>query len=117
VWGPNSEWAGDRYEGGFVDGDFHGSGFLVYANGDRYEGEHRYGKQHGRGNLVFAGGNKYQGEFWVGSFNGRGVFTFANGNECEGDWRDDRLVGMGKGRENGLIKKCYEEEGTITFRD
>ena len=62
-------------------------------------------------------GNRYEGDYWDDKQHGRGAITFANGDECEGDWREGRLLGTGKGRENGQSVKCYLDGNTIQFSD
>ena len=43
------EFAGDRFEGEYVDNRMHGTGVYALANGDRYEGGFVDDKQHGSG--------------------------------------------------------------------
>ena len=52
-----------------------------------------------------------------GKTHGRGTYHFANGDKCEGDWREDRLVGRGKGWAEGRQMKCYWDGDTIKFTD
>lgn len=40
---------GDRYDGHWLNGEFHGKGKLVMANGDSFQGEYRYGLKSGKG--------------------------------------------------------------------
>ncbi len=37
VWGMDTEWAGDKYTGDWIDDDRTGQGIYIYANGNRYE--------------------------------------------------------------------------------
>jgi hypothetical protein len=37
IWGPNTQWAGDVYEGDYVDDTRAGQGVYTYASGNRYE--------------------------------------------------------------------------------
>ena len=37
VWGPGSQWSGDKCTGRWVDGVRTGQGIYIYAGGDRYE--------------------------------------------------------------------------------
>jgi hypothetical protein len=60
---------------------------------------------------------KYTGVMKDGKYHGRGVLVTADGDICEGDWREGRLLGMGKGKVSGQLKKCYDDGGTITFTD
>ena len=41
---------GDRYDGEWREGNFHGQGTYTWADGGRYEGEYVEGKKHGQGN-------------------------------------------------------------------
>ena len=109
---------GDRYEGEFKDGLFHGQGTYIYANGtrydgdfeydmkqgrgvmrfangDRYTGEFRNDMMHGKGSLVYANRNKYVGEMRNGVRHGKGVLTFPNGDRYEGEYQDDLRHGQG----------------------
>ena len=88
----------------------------MFADGGRYDGAWKDGKWYGHGVLVGANGNRYEGDFKVGKPHGRGTVT-DDGDKCDGDWREGRLLGMGKGRKNEQLKKCYLDGGTITFVD
>ena len=61
-------WAGDRYEGDFVDNKRTGKGIYTWATGDRYDGDWIDGKQNGKGSFVYGpnsqrAGDRYEGEF------------------------------------------------------
>jgi len=47
-------------------------GVFIYAHGDRYEGDFNKGNYHGRGRLTYADGGFYEGEFanvtWAGAY-------------------------------------------------
>lgn len=42
-------------------------------SGDRYEGDWQYGKYHGKGKYTYKNGNYYQGSWLGGKRNGNGV--------------------------------------------
>jgi len=48
---------------------------------------------------------------------GHGIFYFPSGSVCEGDWREDRLLGTGRGWSNGRVKKCYLVGNTMKWTD
>lgn len=87
--------SGDRYEGEFHDGLFHGWGVYYCRNGDRYEGEFRTDMKAGRGTFTYANGDKYVGEFRSDMKHGRGSFTYRDGGKYVGDFRDDLPSGKG----------------------
>ena len=99
VWGPDTDWAGDRYEGEWEDGRMHGRGVYVWGLYSKW------------------GRNRYEGDYKDGRMHGRGTYYYADGKECEGDWRDNKLLGTGKGRSEGRWMKCYPGESGIQFSD
>ncbi len=42
VWGPGTEWAGDKYIGDWLNGTRTGEGIYIYASGNRYELRYSY---------------------------------------------------------------------------
>lgn len=46
-----------------MDGKITGEGMMIYHNGDKYEGYWLEGTYHGKGKLVFASGESFTGEF------------------------------------------------------
>lgn len=48
---------------------------MIYNNGDRYDGYWLEGAYHGKGKLVFASGESYSGDFKLGRRHGKGVHT------------------------------------------
>jgi hypothetical protein len=89
------EFAGDRFEGEYVDNRMHGTGVYVLANGDRYEGGFVDDKQHGSGVYGWANGDRYEGQWTGGNMHGTGLKTWAGGARYEGGWADDRTHGGG----------------------
>lgn len=110
---------GDKYEGAWKDGEFHGTGTLVcvldkeqydgtwrygvkhgtgkyaYANGDFYDGDWDNGLRSGTGSLVTFRGDKYTGAWVADLRNGEGVCKYSNGDRYEGPWVDDLRSGWG----------------------
>ena len=88
---------GDQYEGGFVDGYFHGQGAYIHANGDKYTGEWRSGKRNGQGTFTSSDGSSYVGEWKGDKRSGLGTYTSKNGYSWTGEWKNDE---QGKGYSN-----------------
>lgn len=86
---------GDKYEGEFRDGLFHGWGVYYYKTGDRYEGEFKNDMKHGKGAYTFQNGDKYMGEFGEDMRSGRGTMLFANGDRYVGEFTGNTLTGKG----------------------
>ncbi len=86
---------GDRYEGEFENGLFHGWGVYRYANGDRYEGEFEKDMKHGQGVFLFRNGDIYTGPFRHNMKHGRGRLAFANGDRYVGEFADNAIRGKG----------------------
>ena len=63
---------GDKYEGGFINGVFHGQGILTWGDGASYQGEWLNGKAHGTGIFSFTNGDVYKGNFEDHKINGFG---------------------------------------------
>ena len=134
-WGNATQWAGDRYEGDFVDGRRTGKGTYYYANGDRYEGDFVDGKCTGKGTYYCGekskwAGDRYEGDFVDGMYTGKGTYYFANGKRDEGDFVNGVFNGKGKTYwSNGNLKyqgeylndkyhgygKLYHEDGSLDY--
>ena len=65
----------ERYEGEFVDDQFHGKGTFYFANGSVYVGDWVNNKREGSGILYFADGDRYEGEFRNDSYGKNGVYV------------------------------------------
>ena len=74
-----------RYEGEFVDGEFHGNGIVLFSNGDWYKGEWRNGRPNGHGTMQFVDGHSYVGTWRDGCVR-QGKYMawlYASEAECE----------------------------------
>lgn len=78
--------SGDIYEGGFVDGHFHGKGTILYSDGSSYVGEFKDGKRNGQGTQTFSDGSSYVGEYKDGEKYGQGTYVYENGHSWTGEW-------------------------------
>jgi hypothetical protein len=86
---------GDRYEGEFSAGFFHGWGTYHYRNGDRYEGEFAHDMKCGQGTYIYANGERYVGEFRDDMKTGRGSLSLADGSRYVGEFSRDAMTGQG----------------------
>jgi len=87
--------SGDKYEGEFKDGLYHGQGTYFTANGDTYVGEFKNAKYHGEGTYTFADGRTYVGEFNEDAFHGKGTYTNEFGDQFIGQFTNNSLNGKG----------------------
>lgn len=86
---------GDRYEGEFQNGKWHGRGLFISVDGDRYEGEFKEGQWDGMGVCRFADGSKYTGEFKEDLLHGYGILQLPNGDEYKGEFQNGEYQGDG----------------------
>ena len=108
---------GDRYEGYFSNGVYHGSGTYTWANGDVYTGEFRNGQIEGNGRLTLFG----KGEYWEGTFTGgqintgNGIFYWgANGDKFDGTWINGKPEGVGiQLHPDGTSNKVTYQNGVL----
>ena len=113
--------SGERYEGEFRNGKYHGAGTYTWPSGQRYEGEWANGLYHGKGTLLSANGRSYNGEWLAGKRNGTGVSIGLNGTRYEGQFLDDKASGTGVltwagGRYEGEhLNGNYEGKGKLTL--
>ena len=71
---------GDRYDGEWQKGMYHGKGIYTYAAGGRCEGTWEKGKMVGKGFVYYPNGDVIEAEFTDGaSQTGNGKFTYATG--------------------------------------
>ena len=95
IFGAKGEWAGDTYVGEFKDDKRTGQGTYTWANGNKYVGEYKDDKRTGQGTYTWANGNKYVGEYKDNNRTGQGTFTHANGDNYVGEWKDNDYNGQG----------------------
>jgi V8-like Glu-specific endopeptidase len=86
---------GEKYVGGFKDGNRNGQGTQTLANGEKYVGEWKDGKFHGHGTQTYPDGRRYVGEFKDNWANGHGTITSADGRKYVGEWKDGNRNGQG----------------------
>lgn len=134
----NGEWVGDvttgdgswqndsglRYEGHFVDGEFHGAGKAWYPDGSRYEGDWINGNRQGEGQWRSADGSAYTGQFQNNDFHGKGTLTLDNGDILTGDWVRGRMQGHGSLTTaggmlyvGGFRNDEFHGQGALTYPD
>jgi len=83
---------GWRYEGGMMEGRFHGAGVLVTDTKDRFEGQWTGGKMNGFGILRRANGERYAGDWKDDLPNGAGELRRADGSLVAGNFVDGKLI-------------------------
>ena len=86
---------GEKYVGGFKNGEFNGQGTYTFPGGQKYVGEFKDHKRSGQGTLSYPNGEKYVGEFSDGEFNGRGIYSWPNGQKYAGDFKSATRHGQG----------------------
>ena len=133
--------ASRTYEGGYLNGKYHGQGVIKFSNGDRYVGNFQYGKRNGYGTYYWKDGGKVAGTFhndqptdgtetysgkwegdkYIGNFknwrkSGDGVYYFRNGNKYEGNWKNDKYDGLGIfTNNNGKITEGFWKNGKYQY--
>ncbi len=115
---------GLRYEGHFVDGQFHGKGTAWYPDGSRYSGDWNEGRREGEGEWRSADNNRYTGQFVADQFHGQGTLTLENGDILTGQWAQGRLNGHGSMTTadgmlyvGGFRNDEFHGSGSLTYPD
>lgn len=113
-----------EYTGSFVNGKFHGSGVVRYANGMKYQGDWFEGNMKGQGSLTTTDGDTYIGELDDNKFSGEGTLTKATGDIYTGLWIDGVLNGQGSlTTKDGLLyvggfsDNLFHGNGSLTYPD
>ena len=108
------EWGdGQKYEGEFYEGIFHGQGKYSWNKNKYYEGNWNYGEIHGKGKFVYNGENYYEGEFVKGKKSGKGIYFWNKNKYFEGRWKNNKQNGYGIYFSNGKIIEGYWHNGKI----
>ena len=84
------------YEGGYIEGKYHGQGKYTWASGNVYEGGWKDHKRHGEGKFTYANGDVYEGGWKESKSHGQGKLTLADGDIFEGSWDGPQRPNQGK---------------------
>ncbi|MEY4964767.1 MAG: hypothetical protein RL274_350 [Pseudomonadota bacterium] len=88
-----AQWGeGWSYEGGIVEGRFHGAGVLTTDTNDRFEGQWTGGKMNGFGILRRANGERYAGDWKDDKPNGAGELRHPDGTLVAGTFVESKLT-------------------------
>ena len=98
--GPNGQgtWTstdGEKYVGGYKDGEKHGQGTYTWSDGRKFIGEWRDDKKNGQGTYTWNDGGKYIGEFKDGKKHGQGTWTSTDGKKYVGKFKNGLPNGQG----------------------
>jgi hypothetical protein len=87
------------YTGQYLDGQKHGTGYLMINSDVYYFGEFSHDEISGRGCIIYLSDKKhYIGEFQLGKIEGQGLMHFSESglDWYDGMWRDCKKHGFGK---------------------
>ena len=84
-----------------------GRGKFTYPHGEKYEGDWVKGKYHGQGTMTFPDGSMYEGEFKDGEYNGQGIMTLPDGDKYVGEFKDGKRWNGTEYDKNGNMTKKY----------
>jgi hypothetical protein len=102
---------GDRYEGEFKDGSFHGIGHLKTSRNIEYTGEFANGL-FAKGVVQFADGSVYEGTMVNSKYDGYGILRGSDNSYYEGEYKAGRKHGFGSQRwPNGDTYEGQYENG------
>lgn len=94
---------GRRYEGQFLEGQFHGTARMEWVTSDGitvYNGQYINGLKHGYGVYIWKDGRTYSGEWAEGQRLGQAMCTRPSGERRFGNWPDEGLVAWFEADEN-----------------
>lgn len=114
-----------HYKGALKGGRPHGHGsFTDASTGDKYQGEWLDGLYHGQGTLTKRNGIVYQGDFFEGAKHGQGVLHWPSNPSAlaryEGSFKADKkhgygIEGGGDGTGGALPRKVKYENGCLVL--
>ncbi|TNV81879.1 hypothetical protein FGO68_gene14321 [Halteria grandinella] len=87
------DYSGNKYEGGWKQGNYHGQGNYCNSGGNTYEGDWESGYKQGKGKYITSSGQIYEGDWVKHEFSGQGRLTQPDGSYCEGEWKDWKQIG------------------------
>ena len=79
-----------------------GFGKYTYLDGEKYEGDWKNGKYHGQGKTTHPNGSKFVGEWKNGRWN-QGTYTDSNGKKHVGEWKEGKMWNTITYDNNGTI--------------
>ncbi|MBI5219692.1 MAG: caspase family protein [Bacteroidia bacterium] len=125
IWGYDSQWAGEKYDGYWLGSAMSGYGTYYYASGAKYVGAFINNKLDGQGIYYWANGDKYDGGWKEGKKDGYGKFFYYDTGETKsGYWSMDSYQGTsgysstsstGSSGTGCISGNCTDGYGTYKF--
>ena len=82
---------GESYEGGFLNGNYHGKGKYTWFDGETYEGDFINDVRTGKGKFTWPNGKTYIGDFINDEQTGKGIITWSVGSSNSGEFINGQL--------------------------